>query len=225
MRLNADLLRRRRRELGISERDLAASAGVSKMFIRHLESGGGDDQVTLAVLRRLGRALAASVSDLMYDPGAEPNVDDVAALGAMLTELAEPSSPKGLASVLCWSLDRTHTALSGLECAAPRAGLAVQRMHGLISLRRSAAHLDPEQLRRAHAGVMARRGLDLHAARMLYVVFADQLGDKRRLNVREKQALVQLRNAGIVDESAPETHLGRQSLVVSTEVAYSLRPS
>lgn len=116
-------------------------------------------------------------------------------------------------------------AISGLERAAPLAGLAVQRMHGLVSVRRSGTDLDPDQLRRAHASVMARRGLDANAARMLYLVFADQLGDKRRLNIREKQALVQLRNAGVVEESAPETHLGRQSLAVSEEVAFSLRPS
>lgn len=130
MRVNADLMRRRRRELGMSERDLAAAAGVSKMYVRHLESGGGDAQVTMEVLRRMGRALAVSSGDLLEHPAIERSVNDVSTVGAMLTELVEPTPPAVLSSVLGWGLERTEAALTGLEATAPSVGLALQRIHG-----------------------------------------------------------------------------------------------
>jgi transcriptional regulator with XRE-family HTH domain len=224
MRLNADLLRRRRRELGISERDLAAAAGASKIFIRHLESGGGDDQVTMEVLRRIARALAVSVNELLEATDVEIERDDVAVAGALLTEIGEPTPPVALAGSLGWDLERTEAALVGLAAAAPQLGLALQRLHGLVAMRRSATDLAPEQLRRAHTSATARRGLDANAARMLYLVLTDQLGDKRRLNIREQQALVQLRKGGLLVESAPESHLRRQALNAAGDLVFSLRP-
>lgn len=224
MHVNVDLMRRRRRELGMSERDLAAAAGVSKMYVRHLECGGGDDQVTMEVLRRMSRALAVSVADLLEDAGVERSGGDVAAVGAMLTELVEPTPPAVLASTLGWGLERTEAALAVLEAAAPGVGLALQRIHGMVGLRRSATDLDAERLRRSHATAILRRGLGVNAARMLYLVLTDTLGDKRRPTITEHQALIQLRTGGLLVESAPETHLARQTLSVAEDVAFSLRP-
>lgn len=223
MRVNADLMRRRRRELGMSERDLAAAAGVSKMFVRYLECGGGDDQVTVEMLRRMGRALGVSAGQLLEEEGIERSGHDVAAVGAMLTELIEPTPPAVLASTLGWGLERTEAALAGLEATAPGVGLALQRIHGMVSLRRSATDLDAERLRRGHATGISRRGLSANAARMLYLVLTDTLGDKRRPTITEQQALIQLRNGGLLVESAPETHLARQTLAVSADVEWSLR--
>ena len=225
MRVNTDLMRRRRRELGMSERDLAAAAGVSKMFVRHLESGGGDALVTMEVLRRMGRAIGVSAVSLLEEDGVERCGSDASAVGAMLTELVEPTPPAVLASTLGWGLERTEAALTGLETTAPSVGLALQRIHGLVSLRRSATDLDAELLRRAHATAIARRGLGASAARLLYLVLTGKFGEQRRPNVRDQQALAQLRNGGLLVESAPETHLARQTLTVSADVEWSLRPT
>lgn len=176
MHVNVDLMQRRRRELGMSERDLAAAGGVSKMYVRYLGCGGGDDQVTMEVLRRMSRALAVAVGDLLQNAGVEPSGGDVAAVGAMLTELPEPTPPVVLASTLGLGLERTEAGLVVVEATAPSA-LALQRIHGMVSRRRSATDLEAELLRRSHATAIFRRGLGVNAARMLYLVLTDTLGD------------------------------------------------
>lgn len=143
----------------------------------------------------------------------------------MLTELGEPTSPAVLASTLGWGLERTEAALTGPEATAPSIGLALQRIQGMVSLRRSATDLDAELLRRGHTTAIARRGLGAAAARLLYLALSGKFGEQRRPTVRDQQALVQLRNGGLLVESAPESHLARQTLAVSADVEWSLRPS
>lgn len=95
----------------------------------------------------------------------------------------------------------------------------------MVSLRRSATDLDAELLRRGHANAIARRGLGAAAARLLYLVLTGKFAQQRRPMVRDQQALVQLRNGGLLVESAPETHMGPQTLTVSADVEWSLRGS
>src|SRR5436305_10123775 len=62
----AEVLRRRRAELGISQAELAAAAGVDRRQIRRYEAG--EQQPSLAVAVAIARALEISVGELAGEP-------------------------------------------------------------------------------------------------------------------------------------------------------------
>lgn len=62
----AEVIRQRRQELGLSQADLAAAAGIDRRQIGRYEAG--DAQPTLTVARALARALAISLDVLAGDP-------------------------------------------------------------------------------------------------------------------------------------------------------------
>src|SRR3954471_17077429 len=68
----AEVLRRRRTELGMSQADLAAAAGVDKRQIRRYEAG--EQQPVLSVAVAIANALKISVGDLAGVPNHEVNL-------------------------------------------------------------------------------------------------------------------------------------------------------
>lgn len=67
-----EVLRRRRTELGMSQADLAAAAGVDKRQIRRYEAG--EQQPVLSVAVAIANALKISVGDLAGVPSHEVNL-------------------------------------------------------------------------------------------------------------------------------------------------------
>jgi transcriptional regulator with XRE-family HTH domain len=68
----AEVLRRRRTELGMSQAELAAAAGVDKRQIRRYEAG--EQQPVLSVAVAIANALKISVGDLAGVPSHEVNL-------------------------------------------------------------------------------------------------------------------------------------------------------
>jgi len=68
----ADILRRRRTELGMSQAELATAAGVDKRQIRRYEAG--EQQPVLSVAVAIANALKISVGDLAGMPSHEVNL-------------------------------------------------------------------------------------------------------------------------------------------------------
>jgi len=68
----ADVLRRRRTELGMSQADLATAAGVDKRQIRRYEAG--EQQPVLSVAVAIAKALKISVGELAGIPDHEVNL-------------------------------------------------------------------------------------------------------------------------------------------------------
>src|SRR5689334_12647391 len=68
----AEVLRQRRAELGLSQADLAAAAGVDKRQIRRYEAG--EQQPVLSVAVAIAEALKISVGELAGIPGHRINL-------------------------------------------------------------------------------------------------------------------------------------------------------
>src|SRR5579884_3892878 len=67
MRRVGEAVSRRRLRLGMTQRDLAAAAGISQPHVSAIETG--QSAVGLEVMAQVARALAASVDDLLRDAG------------------------------------------------------------------------------------------------------------------------------------------------------------
>lgn len=68
--MNHELMRARRKELKLTQAQLAAMTGISQSYISEIESGG-QSNVTVATIRRIALALGLDVAALMVDPKAE----------------------------------------------------------------------------------------------------------------------------------------------------------
>lgn len=79
------LLRKRRREYGITQRDLAETVGATASFISHLECGR--TRASLALFQRISRALGVSVSYFLEAGSEAPRTSDQT---AQATRCANP---------------------------------------------------------------------------------------------------------------------------------------
>lgn len=70
-------LRRLRHQAGMSQTALAQASGISRRMIVNLE--GGDTNISLSSLDRLGEALGASFVELVSDPNAQSKCIDAVA--------------------------------------------------------------------------------------------------------------------------------------------------
>ena len=68
--MNHELLRARRKELHLTQVQLAAMTGISQSYISDMESGQHPN-VTIATIRRIAAALKLDVAELLADPKAE----------------------------------------------------------------------------------------------------------------------------------------------------------
>ena len=72
-------VRAARDELGLSRRELAASAGLSERFLAQLEGGTGN--ISLARFAAVAEALATTPAELLTDLAADPRRPAIALLG------------------------------------------------------------------------------------------------------------------------------------------------
>lgn len=208
MILDTGLVRSRRRELEMSQRQLAKHLGVSPMVVTALEDGRNHHALKLGFVVRLADVLAVDVDQLL-DSSADPVVDSqsvadlAASVGALLFDTATFTPVEALAEATGHTLDDVTAALDSLEPRLAAAGLSLQRRSGEVAIR-TTAHLDPEERKRLLRSHQARRGLRLTEARILREVL-DGSVDEARLSNSEMVALNRLRHAGLVTgDGTPE---------------------
>src|ERR1700732_1327333 len=81
-------VRRRRKQLGLTAKELAQTSGVSPSYISHLERGR-QDRPSLEVLGAIAVALGVSTSELLGEVlTVVPSVEAPPALAALAEELA-----------------------------------------------------------------------------------------------------------------------------------------
>lgn len=207
MILDAKLIRARRRELELSQRQLAKQLGVSPMVVSALEDGRNHHALKLSFVSRLADVLAVDVAQLFESSPPwvvdSQSVSDLAvSLGALLFDTATFTPVEALAEATGHTLDDVAAALDSLESGLAAVGLSLQRRSGEVALR-TTAHLDPEERKRLLRRHQARRGLRLTEARILREVLDGNI-DEARLSNPELVALNRLRHAGLVtDDGAP----------------------
>lgn len=225
MRLNTELIRRRRRELRLSERELGERLGTSRTTIRFIESGEVAGKLTLDLVSQLGDVLAVSFSDLvMAEPPpverAEPG--DIERLGALLAEAAEATPIDLAAEVLGWSVERTQRAAYDLATRLPSVGMTLRTSDGELACLPAAAALSADELRERARRHLARNHLTSHQARVLLAYLERDLDAVRKLGGREFTAVALLAKAGLIEDGARGSGPGGRGMGVAEDVKFSL---
>lgn len=225
MNLNTELIRRRRRELRLSERELGERLGTSRTTIRFLESGEVAGKLSLGFIAELAAVLAIPFTDLVViDESAEPSTgDDAETLGALLAEAAGEPTPLELAAeVLGWDIERTHQAAVDLAAALQRAGMILRTADGELAILPAVAVLSGEELAARARRHLARNHLSTHQAKVLLAYVERDLDAVRKLGRREFTAVALLAKAGLIEDGARGSGQGGDGMGVAEEVAYSL---
>ena len=110
-RLGADELRRRRRELGLTQRELARQAALHLSIIEDAETHG--IPIYDHTASRLAGALGIDTSQARQPQSSPPG--DVEVLGAMLADLGTPIATQTIAAALAWTAERVHAAAAQLR--------------------------------------------------------------------------------------------------------------
>ena len=219
MLLDATLIRRRRFDLGLSERAVAKPLGVASSMIARIEDGTNHKDLPLGLLTRLADVLAVPLPALILEDDSSPvdpaeasggghhdesHEDDAARVGALLYA-TETLTPIGaVCDALDWTRTRTRAALNALDAQLRPAGLCVHELKGEVRIQRRADSAEVDALKQLLRRHQARRGLNLGEARVLADLLAGRL-DTSKLSNPNQVALARLSNAGLVDlENEPD---------------------
>jgi transcriptional regulator with XRE-family HTH domain len=123
-------LRHRRKELGLTGKTLARTAGLSPSYLSQLEHGK-HAQPSLEVLGALGTALETTIGELLVDPPIVVLPSVPAALSALAVELAlDPA---------------TTTMLSGIQLDSRQPSTREGWLLVLLAIRHACAEVQPAQ--------------------------------------------------------------------------------
>jgi transcriptional regulator with XRE-family HTH domain len=222
------LVRRRRAELGLSIRQVAALIGTTGPGYVALENGGGNPDIGLDAASRLASALGLSLDQLVRSQRIgpehaddEPSLSgDVAALGALLSATGTLTPVGALCEVLDWPLDRFRAAENALSERLAAVGMVLRRSHARLAIERAAGAVDDEQLAKAVRRHLGRVHLSLTEARLLRHV---EHGDvPTQPSNPEQVALGVLVNAGLVAPGPAPSKTAEAPLELTDDVRFSL---
>jgi transcriptional regulator with XRE-family HTH domain len=201
--IDAQHLRALRIDRGLSQRKLAASAGVDALTIKRLEGGADPDDVTLRVLGKLAGALGVRSADLLAHTRNEIPANAIDAVGTIGSALAAGgrSTRTGLSRTAAIAPEEVDEVLAHLAVRLEPLGIAVAR-HG------DEVWLAPQTA--AAATGERHRPLDVNQARLLRRIHRGE--DVRRSLTRAERTL-----------TLPS--LLRLGLVVHTDSGLQLSPA
>lgn len=135
MKLNADLLRARRMELGLTTRAVARQAMVSQQLVKRLERTGDADVLQVETLGTVLDALSLDLSEALAERAVHPAADDtVTAVGALLHERGRGVPMSELAVTIGATLEDVTAAVSVLDERLRPAGLRINRASTGLSI-------------------------------------------------------------------------------------------
>lgn len=127
MKLNQQLLRARRMELGLTAREVARESNVSQRLIRRLEETGDAAVLHVATLTTILSTLSLDLFDALDHPRTPTTSDNlVTAIGGLLHERKRIMTPYEIAATLGVTLDQIEPAVQALDAELRPAGL---RLH------------------------------------------------------------------------------------------------
>ncbi len=199
---DATLIFRRRNELGLSLRDVAARVGVSDRSISNLEKEiTGHRRMTLDLVCKLADVLSISLRDLFTsdtDVANDPQPDDVRLECALLIARNKVTR-RHIATVFGWTLDYTESVADQLEARLQRTGCRLTRVGGYRLVPATSVLTRPETIKAGQAGTR-KRGPSVDMARMLrdLIVYGDQAGSLQRSGRYQRVVVGRLINCGFV---------------------------
>jgi DNA-binding XRE family transcriptional regulator len=179
--LDAELIRRRRLSLGITERDLARQFGVTSVVVHGIERGLNHADLTVGITVALDAdalfqpAAASPATPPATTPaargqqGTDP-APDAATVGALLHAAGRAVPVSVLAEATGWTLERVTAALAVLEAGMPSVGLRLHRL-GEDRVRITGTASAPDTLHSLLRASLSRTGTNLRQAQMLYRVW------------------------------------------------------
>ncbi len=212
--LDVDLIARRRTELGMSQRALAAEAGLNPAAVSVLESGGNHAEFPLRSVKRLADALALPLRSLFRLEAAdarEPTADDML-VEALLVRFGKGVQRQEIARVLGWDLARTADALDALRSRLEATGVVLHRASSGYMIRHRSDVLTDDELRELERLRLHTRQVREPAMRLLLRIMTRGLpkkweqtaanGDRVALQMLVKSGLVTANEAGFVPTPA-----------------------
>lgn len=208
--LDHALIRRRRTELGLSQRSLASQIGTTGSWIRNLEAGGNIRDLSVVQLARLADALALDLHEILSGTtqpdarraaGRDP-AGDAAAVGALLHAAGVLTPTAALTDALGWTYERLDAALGDLDQRLRDCGMRVHRLHNRVSIERDNTSVDAEVLETSMRQHLARDNINATEARILHRIVSGQ-GLPRDPSNADSVALAVLINAGLVEARDP----------------------
>jgi len=135
MKLNRQLLRARRMELGLTSREVAREAKVSQGLIKRLEETGDAAVLQVETLTAILCALSLDLVDALERPTVPSAEEDlVVAVGGLLHERKRGVTAFEIAAALGVHLDRVEPALEVLDANLRPAGLRIHRSSNGVSI-------------------------------------------------------------------------------------------
>ena len=235
MILDADLIRRRREELGLSLRAVAARLGVVGAVVRRIEAGENHPDLAVGHLTKLAEIINVDVATLFAptapvdgaanasaasDGEAGDDAGDVAALGALLHAAGVLTPAAALRDALDWDKARLDRALTALDAQAATIGLRLNRNPAGFSLTRGVEVCPPDVVADVIRSHVNRDGLNLTEAAMLRRVANGEA--PREPTNPESVALAVLGNARLVQHGQAATTTSQAPLELSDAVRFSL---
>lgn len=184
MILDVELIRRRRVEVGLSHRAVAAGLGVTSSVIKRLETGTNHLDLTVGQLTRLAELLAVDVADLIattrpnpdgadHSPAeVSPSDDDAAIVGSLLAATKVLTPTTAIAEATGWPLPRVHAALEVLTDRLPATGQRLRRNQSLVAIARAVTDDDADRIKAALRIHLARNGVSASEVRLLRRIHA-----------------------------------------------------
>lgn len=205
MLLDAALIRRRRRELGLSLRGVARHLNVSAAVIERIEEGINHNDLPLALAAALADTLAIPRQHIWAQPhpADTDTADDAATVGALLAETGVLTPREALADALTWPLHRVDAALEQLDQHLRPLGWTLHHLKGDVDIRRHPGAANPEQIQTLLRHHHARRSLTRSEARLLYRILGG-LTEQRISSNNDRVALGRLQNAGLLNDEAEQ---------------------
>jgi len=200
--LDGALIRRRRQQLGLSERDVGTRLGTTGAAIRSLELGTNHDTITATFLAALAELLGLTPTELFATTApAAVTPSDVQVAGALLNEAGKRIPISALSEACGWDLERTHAVLDALTGTLSTVGQMLQRTPDLVGVVPSSSADNPDRVQGLLRVVHARSGMNLRTASALHRVFTGTLTGTENDN-STRVALGELLNTGLVTYDA-----------------------
>lgn len=208
MVLDTALIRARRLQLQMSERDVASAIGRSEIVVRKLEAGENHEQQTLGALVRLAEALALEPAELFSNRSSagDGHGNDEVMIEAALATLARGLSAETLSRALGSPLPQVLSALERLRDRRRATGVRVHQRAGRWRLVPNEQVLGTHRLRELEREHLGRERLTLSQARVLKQLVDGRI-DSTWVNaagIDDRNALFRLRRLGYAEE-----HTGR----------------